>query len=424
MMITQRGSTYHHTAFSVLKVLLCITLGALFLYLTLFQPLTQTNINEDDFIAAIYSGKQSFESFPFNKGHIILIRKDGSTKTISHKGMDNGKIAWTSDGLFFADKDYDYHISSILHKSKSPKSDYQDFLITTDSEEIVGIYNKGFNEDLYDHEVIHHNQNSKPFIFNKYITSVASCADSIYAFTPYEKNSQERARTSLYKIFENNEFLDELVSRPAQIFEVTGFADDHQPCIDGKIYALTSHSTPDTITPPMEQLSGVEFTSLKIDLSNYILTRPHSLEIHTLEIWDTQERTRDVIPINFTDISPDYTPNELSTAKYIDYNRMNITWISKRGIIFETNTQDGYTKMIKDPIIPLSDDHYDIEIAKTNDSIYIFTDNMSYSAENSEILRLNRSNLSIVDRIKIENYSHKLDQSEVLRGFAVNPNLE
>lgn len=80
--------------------------------------------------------------------------------------------------------------------------------------------------------------------------------------------------------------------------------------------------------------------------------------------------------------------------------------------------------MIKKQVRPLSNDHYHIETTIANDSIYLFIDNMSQSAESSEILRLNRSNLSLVYRIKIENFRHKLDQSEVLRGFAVNRNRD
>ncbi|MEU8264953.1 hypothetical protein AB0C02_30605 [Micromonospora sp. NPDC048999] len=101
----------------------------------------------DDTVFAFYLSPQSYTwnagLGSRNPAYVVLVRPDGSYRTIRTRGMDIGQLAWSAEGLYFGDDERDY----LLHDDglttfRNPKPDMQQSAFAV-PDGFVAIYNEG-----------------------------------------------------------------------------------------------------------------------------------------------------------------------------------------------------------------------------------------------------------------------------------------
>lgn len=111
------------------------------------------DINLSDVVFAIGSNPQSAggDVTRYKHGLVIFIMKDGSTKYVKTSGMFAQNLMWTQKGLFFIDRDNDYHLwmeDGKTHSSKTSyatREPYEDALIADPNGNPVSFISLGMN---------------------------------------------------------------------------------------------------------------------------------------------------------------------------------------------------------------------------------------------------------------------------------------
>lgn len=103
-----------------------------------------------DVVAVVGLNPQPRDIVRVKKGYVAFVHRDGSYQVVNTSGMAIQQIVWSDGGVFFADRDNDYHIAGRPGDSyvqQSPKTDVQAQMLSVGNDSVVGIYDKGFSAD-------------------------------------------------------------------------------------------------------------------------------------------------------------------------------------------------------------------------------------------------------------------------------------
>jgi hypothetical protein len=107
-----------------------------------------------DAVAAFFVGPQTTDlAGPFAEGnepgYLVLVDPSGAFRTVRTARMEALRPAWSSHGLYFADEDNDYRLtSSGLTTIENPKAISQNLMIALPDGGAVGVYNAGLGNEV------------------------------------------------------------------------------------------------------------------------------------------------------------------------------------------------------------------------------------------------------------------------------------
>jgi hypothetical protein len=107
----------------------------------------------DNTAMAFFVGPQSDEMFTeagevHEPGYVVLVNADGSFRAVETKRMDKMRLAWSEQGIEFADESSDYRLTaSGLTRSENPKPLAQNLMFALPAGGSIGVYNGGIGPD-------------------------------------------------------------------------------------------------------------------------------------------------------------------------------------------------------------------------------------------------------------------------------------
>ncbi|GAB3174667.1 hypothetical protein GCM10027059_47230 [Myceligenerans halotolerans] len=196
-----------------------------------------------------------------DEAFVVLAGADGSTRAIRTTGMDGGRLAWTGEGLFFADAERDYLLDeSGLSATPSAKPDGQVSLHQV-GDAVVGLYNEGFTEDggYREHVVEHRDGASASRPVEGAFWTVARCEDAVYGWTramgpaleEYPAGADGGAPALLTRLWPGDA---EVVATAPVAADAPDDTASDAPCADGVVHVLTAvpygEADADGVRPP------------------------------------------------------------------------------------------------------------------------------------------------------------------------------
>lgn len=388
-----------------------------------FPFFPNNTINPDNYIAAIYTGLQSFEGLPFERGYIVFVKEDGTFDLYPHGRMDRGDIKWNDTGLYFTDDQYDYIFNSNTQRIPVEKPDFLEEMIESEQGTIIGIYNRGFAKHSYEEILVNHTApNPEPYTFTHYVQAGGFCGERAFVFGENSNKANQGAQTDLYQVYEDNHFMNKQILSPKQILDHTSFLRGQIPCKNNIIIALTDNETHLNNLQQLDSVTQSEENITNEDLSKYIEQAPHNYSLALIQQWDTKTKKRIYIPLNINKEPFIFKPNMFDQSHIVELKDNNLSWLHPTGQIYQTNINTGDTTPIGSSIFPKPDHEYRFEVTATDKAINVFFYEMGIHNPSAHIVRLDPTTYAPFAHIEIPNIEPAIGQGQVMRGFAFNPN--
>jgi hypothetical protein len=256
-----------------------------------------------DAVAAFFVGPTTTDlTGPFGEkhepGYLVLVGPTGAFRTIRTARMESLRPAWSSHGLFFADEDNDYRLtSSGLTVTENPKTIAQNLMFALPDGGAVGVYNGGGGNEIStpDGELYQ--------VAGNYFTG-AVCGDQVYGI------AEDPAGQMLGRLYPSGQ---EIARQPLDTTAPIGPV----PCHDGVVTFLSWDRGP-----------GVA----------------------TVVEWDTVTGQRRARPITFGDGT--YIDGQDFGYAVPDREEGMLHWVYGDGRVFATDIATGATTVLFDTGLP------------------------------------------------------------------------
>lgn len=201
-----------------------------------------------------------------HEGYVLLVRADGSADIVNVGYMDNGKLVWNRNGLFFGGPTTEYALEreGIKAHERGVHEEYEAERFSDLNEKgSIAVYNAGIAEDGDIFTIVSSNGDQLNYWdISGFFRSFAHCEDKILGITSSGEVNSEVKRLLSAPL--SSDVLMQLYPKPestqssiaAQIDRSAGYEYHHfmgsAPCINGVIYILafkTSTSNSQNTTP-------------------------------------------------------------------------------------------------------------------------------------------------------------------------------
>lgn len=290
---------------SFLACLLCILpLSACMFNAPKFTNLEDIKLN--NVLLAIGSNPQTAggDILRYKHGLVIFIMKDGTTQFVKTSGMFSQNLVWTSKGLFFTDRDRDYHLwekngrtySSIAKFKHDP---YEAAAIINTQGDPTFVFNNGMTpngDGTYQHNELelHYPLSAKKnrTVDSDIFDASAYCGTDLYAVTHgYSKNlSRVKSPQFLQNLDKGtSEFVDlsVLLNTPSRVFNViSGTSRSYSLCHNG-IFSMGIAEFPENDFMPGDS-TAIYHERWNIQTNDITVTPIRTASSHHLKIADVQ----------------------------------------------------------------------------------------------------------------------------------------
>ncbi len=321
--------------------------------------------------------------------------------------MDTALMAWTADGLFFADDERDYLLDEEgLASTVSPKPNAQISLDVVDGA-FVGVYNDGFTKDGYRTDlVVHRDGQSRSHVLEGLPTVVGRCGNELIGVADASGRLAEEPTDELdglppklvQRLWPGSQKV--LASHPTASDEAHDNAVD-APCVDGVVHTLTSQ--------PHGEANAEGLRESRLILRSWNTSTGQSTD-HELLDEEGQPLPLDV--------------DQMSQSRYGEHSVHGdeLWWWGADGTVRATSLKTGLTR---DLFITAS------EFSSTNLAEAVFTDDHLFvvdvpNEDTSADLVLSGYPLATGEReeiAQIPEVNPRMSVDLVLRGLAIKPDL-
>lgn len=214
--------------------------------------LDEARLSDDIVFALRLSPQLSDIGYGAKEGYVLLAHDDGKLDALNVGFMDNGKLVWTDNGLFFGNSETEYQLTSAGLKSQSRKNseEYETTRFANAANDgFISLYNTGFTENGYLNRVVVGNGSElQTWDASGMFTSIAQCGEKIVGIT--DGKELDFATRKILKYPKDSDVLIQLYPQPQTIDErVLGEfyrgseyefsqAIEKTPCVDGVMYTL------------------------------------------------------------------------------------------------------------------------------------------------------------------------------------------
>lgn len=375
---------------------------------------------------ALYAGPQRSDRHMGNTAYTIFINKNGDYTMHKHSVMDAGEISWTSEGLFYADKNHDYWLADNRQPKEitSEKTDLQDGLVSLNNNEIrVGIYNKGYTKNGidYDEQVVISSKNkSNRFRAHYQYGTVVACNNDVYGITSDNEDEAHKFREyhTIDRLVENSRFAYKQIAKrtdPLDEFDPTG---PLASCTNNRIVFLGAHHAPDNTPEDTEETRMLISRGQKNEYDQN--------ETYTIETMDTASGQWAIHPLINPDGSTFLSQRfrfEFSSQEQDSIRGEELYWLHGDGRLLKTNISTGVTTVVNDTLYKANPkpDKVRYHFALTEKTASILVEDIEKPKEHIFIYTFDLKTGKQLSKIPINGLSGQLRNNMVLRGFAARP---
>ncbi|MDR2113694.1 MAG: hypothetical protein LBO75_00250 [Bifidobacteriaceae bacterium] len=379
------------------------------------------------------------------KGYVAFIKADGSYELVANEGMDSNAVSWTEDGLFYSDQSHDYLLQPGQEPQvfTSPKTEYQDGLVTLENGSRVGAFNVGFTEDGYLEEVvINDGSASKKKNTGRWATLIAACGNSVFSMDQNDGDVGGGVRTTstLNWLVRDGEVYEGVIAQHESLFTITGFRSRAAPCVDDEVFLLASADISTVVDDNPEGEPSSELKSIAGNPNEaeavakcQIYTSDTGLKsCPTIERWNTQSGERKIIPVlDQTGLELDLTGDFFDWSLYDSGSVLDgdLYWWHSLGHLVKTDLSSGATTLVaSDPVRPKDKDsaaRYFFQMGRNTAHVlaipYADEPDNPDQIPQARLMVFKLDNGELTTEITVPGLSQSVNVDLVARGFAINP---
>ena len=302
------------------------------------------------YAAAYLVPQRASATIPENT-YVAFIYADGSFRLVKTKGMEYGKVSWTSKGLFFADKDNDYWLAEGQKPKVVPSSkvDTQDTLgVLQDNITHVGVYNGGFTEDGegYNEDIVlfdGQKAEKHRFLTDHPVSSISVCGSSVYAYQLTDDGvnlSKELIRFS--SLIVDNHYHPRMINTHDNILTSDNVVISNPSCTNDSIVFISSQGGNSSTIKK-------KHNDLDYDLRRFLTaedTEGENFSYATIEQWDAKTGNRRVLPLVDEEARPVQFHESQIGYSYYDSHSLHgdqFYWWYGDGGLLRTDVNSGKT---------------------------------------------------------------------------------
>lgn len=385
---------------------------------------TAENLNPAEYEWAIFTSTYRNTSLLPRPGvgYVVFVRGDGTYDLVEHGGMDSGEVSWSQHGVYFADANSDYWITSDGFSSvKQKRVDLMDGLLLLDDDVTrVGVYNAGFQDDGYAEEVVV----ARPGASEHRVLSTAgfypmlsACGSNVYG--AYPKGSDDDGVHFIFDQIVKDGTVDHSTMLIRDVpFNEMGFIMNDAPCVGGRIYFLASFFAENTaqaqanpeLAPHFQATSGGNQHALAL-----VVVDSNAGQMHWLPITDDDGNT--------LVLSPNEVNYSVLDSQSLDPERY-LAWVAGNGVVYKTDTKTGKTVAQNDLLqqnANAEETRWIYHAASTASTLSVLVEDTADPLNTVRIVRFDKRTGKEVQETRVKDLPDGASDSILIRDIASNP---